>query len=71
MVRPDCSTVVIPVSSVVDRRWVRRVTAQLRDLPGVEAVVVEIGYLMVSGNVDPVDVKAVVDGVGARDEREG
>jgi hypothetical protein len=71
VVRPDCSTVVIPVSSMVDRRWVRQVTARLRDLPGVEAVVVEIGYLMVSGRVDPVDVKAVVDGVGARDGREG
>jgi hypothetical protein len=63
--RPEISTVVVPVSSTVDRRWVRQVTARLRDLPGVETVAVGIGQLVVSGRFDPNDVRAVVGHVGS------
>jgi hypothetical protein len=65
------STLVVTVSPTVDRRWIRRVTAQLRDVPGVEAVEVGSEALTVSGRMDPEDVRAVVVRAGHEGRRDG
>ena len=43
-----------------DRRWVRDLTARLRDLPGVEMVHVGNGQLQITGRMDQDRVRAVL-----------
>ena len=64
MTEADFATVVVAISTSVDRTWIRQLTARMRDLPGVESVTFEVGRLEVSGRLRPSDVWAVVHDAG-------
>jgi hypothetical protein len=60
---PDCyRRVAITVSRDADRPHIRTLTAELRDLPGVEMVHVRLGQLLVVGRFDEDQVRALVGG---------
>jgi hypothetical protein len=64
---PDCyRRVAIAVPRGADRPHIRTLTAELRDLPGVEMVHVGLGQLLVVGRFDEDEVRALVGGRTSR-----